>query len=505
MPTWLASIVLVGHFGLLLVLCIYGMHRLYLTWQVLRWPSRQRRPGAQRVPQHQPLWPLPVVTVQLPIYNEKFVVERLIDAVAALRYPPDRLQIQVLDDSTDDTVALAQARVAWHRARGVWIEHLHRTDRTGYKAGALAAALPRAAGELIAIFDADFVPGPELLHNALAPFADPRVGMVQTRWEHLNRGYNALTQVQAIMLDAHFAIDQPARHRAGVFFNFNGTAGIWRAQAIRDAGGWHWDTITEDLDLSYRAQLHGWRFAYLQQVGCPSELPVEMNAFKSQQHRWAKGAIQVMRKTLPQVWRAPLPLHHKLEATLHLSSNLAYLLMLLHSAVFLLPSILVREQLGWGLSLWWLDLPLLVLATGSHLLFFLVGQRQLFGRIGARWVYVPALLATSVGLGLNNGRAVLEALLGRQSAFVRTPKLGAHALQNHGIAARPRSYAPRLGGYELLEIALAALYAAYTAWAVWQGFWTLVPFLLLFVWGLLFSGVQSLRERNARSLLAPAA
>ncbi len=492
MDTWVSAGVLLGHFGLLFVLCIYGVHRLVLTWQALCTP-----PASTAI-----LGPecLPTVTVQLPVFNERFVVERLIDAVAALDYPADRLQIQVLDDSTDDTVGLAAARVAWHRARGCWIDHLHRIDRTGYKAGALAAAMPLAKGEFIAIFDADFVPSPNLLREAIGPFGDSKVGMVQTRWAHLNRHYSTLTEVQAIMLDAHFVIDQPARYQTGAFFNFNGTAGLWRTQAIADAGGWQWDTITEDLDLSYRAQLHGWRFVYLQQVACPSELPVEMNAFKSQQHRWAKGAIQVMKKTLPLVWRAPLPLRHKLEATLHLSSNLAYLLMLIHGAVFLLPSIVVRQETGWLDTLRWVDLPLLVLATGSHLLFFLVGQRRLFGSLEQRWVYVPALLATAVGLGLNNGRAVLEALLGRESAFIRTPKLGEHAMRNHGLAARPRSYAQRLPGYELFEVALALLFGCYTVWAVTLGQWTLAPFLLLFVWGLLFSGGQSLREWRVRAV-----
>lgn len=497
MDTWVSVGVLLGHFGLLFILCIYGAHRLVLTWLALRGPASPALPEELQNTAVQ----LPIITVQLPVYNEKFVVERLIDAVAALRYPADRLQIQVLDDSTDDTVALVALRVAQHRARGCWIEHLHRSERTGYKAGALAAAMPLAQGELIAIFDADFVPSPDLLRDAIGPFTDPTVGMVQTRWAHLNRHYSALTEVQAIMLDAHFAIDQPARCQTGVFFNFNGTAGIWRAKAITAAGGWQWDTITEDLDLSYRAQLAGWRFVYLQQVACPSELPVEMNAFKSQQHRWAKGAIQVMKKTLPQVWRAPLPLRHKLEATLHLSSNLAYLLMLVHSGVFLLPSILVRRDTGWLDTLWWIDLPLLLLATGSHLLFFLTGQQRLFGSLKQRWVYVPALLATAVGLGLNNGRAVLEALLGRESAFIRTPKLGEHALRNQGIRARPRSYAQRVPAYELLELVLALLFAGYTVWAFALGQWTLTPFLLLFVWGLMFSGVQSLRERRVRVMV----
>lgn len=496
MPTWLASLVLVGHFGLLLLLCLYGGHRLYLTWQVYR---DTRAPSLPALPDR-----LPIVTVQLPLYNEKYVVERLIDAVAALRYPRDRLQIQVLDDSADDTAGLAAMRVEYHRARGCWIEHLRRTDRTGYKAGALAAALPQARGELIAIFDADFVPGPSLLLDSISPFADPRVGMVQTRWKHLNRGYSILTQVQAIMLDAHFTIDQVARSRGGVYFNFNGTAGIWRTEAIRDAGGWQWDTITEDLDLSYRAQLRGWRFVYLEHVGCPSELPVEMNAFKSQQHRWAKGAIQVMKKTLPLVWRAPVPLRIKVEATLHLSSNLAYLLMLIQSAVFLLPSILARAQHGWLMTLWWMDLPLLLVATGGHLVFFLVGQQRL-GSIRQRLVYVPALLATAVGLGLNNGRAVVEALLGRDSGpFIRTSKLGVHALHNRGLESRPQ-YAQRIPDHAGPELALGMLYGLYTVWALAQGLWSLTPILLLFFWGFLYLGSQSLRERHRRQCPAQTA
>ncbi|MBX9902401.1 MAG: glycosyltransferase, partial [Burkholderiaceae bacterium] len=309
--------VLLGHYSLLLLLCIYGAHRLQLTW--VAWRSRAPQAAKQ-------LDDLPIITVQLPVFNERFVVERLIDAVAALDYPRERLQIQVLDDSTDDTTNLAAARVAHHRAAGIWIEHLHRTDRTGFKAGALGAGLLHAKGEFIAIFDADFVPAPEALKEAIHAFSAPDVGMVQLRWLHLNRHYNTLTEVQAVMLDAHFAIDQVARARTGLYFNFNGTAGLWRKQAIHDAGGWQWDTITEDLDLSYRAQMKGWRFVYLHNIGCPSELPVEMTAFKSQQHRWAQGAIQVMRKTLPRLWRAPLAWRIKLEATLHLSSNLAYLL-----------------------------------------------------------------------------------------------------------------------------------------------------------------------------------
>ncbi len=481
----LGVLVLVAHYGLLLMLCLSGGHRLHLTWVAWRSPPAVTPPRLKQ---------LPLITVQLPIYNERYVVERLIDAVAALDYPPELLQIQVLDDSNDDTTALAAALVAKHRARGVNIEHLHRSDRTGFKAGALAAGLQRARGEFVAIFDADFVPGPQALRAAIHSFADPGVGMVQMRWLHLNRDYSMLTRVQAVMLDAHFAVDQVARCARGLFFNFNGTAGLWRRQAIEDAGGWQWDTITEDLDLSYRAQLKGWRFVYLHQAGCPSELPVEMTSFKSQQHRWAQGAVQVMKKTLPSLWRSALPLRIKWEATVHLSSNLAYLLMLLHSAILLLPSVYVRQTWDQALPWWWLDVPLLLLATGSHLVYFLAGQRL----SKAQWIpalpLLPALLAIAIGLSWNNGRAVCKGLRGLDSPFERTPKLGLHALQNLGLRARPRVYAQKGGGHAHAELALAALYGSYMILALSMGWWLLVPLLSVFMAGFLYSGSQSLLE-----------
>lgn len=486
-----AALLILGiHFALVAMLCVFGAHRLLLTGLALRhrW-SRRRHPAAAGMPA---TWPS--VTVQLPVYNEKFVIERLIDAVATLDYPRDRLQIQVLDDSTDETGSLAEARVQHHRARGVDIERCRRPDRRGYKAGALAAAFAGAKGEVIAIFDADFVPSPDFLHAVLPSFEDPRIGMVQTRWAHLNRSFSTLTEVQAVLLDAHFAIDQTARAATGRYFNFNGTAGVWRRQAIIDAGGWQSDTITEDLDLSYRAQLAGWRFAYVEQHGCPSELPVEMNAFKSQQHRWAKGAIQVMRKLLPGIWRAPISLRNRIEATLHLSGNLAYLLMLIDSAVFLVPSILVRRELGW-LPTPLLDLSLFVLATLSHLLFFLAGQWLLRGWRGIRLLPMSALMAAAIGLGLNNGRAVIEGLRSRRAGdFVRTPKLGPHAIARIADPLRRPRYAARGSSPAPMELLLAGLYGAYAAWAASQQLWLLMPFLLLFSAGFLFVGGLSLSE-----------
>jgi cellulose synthase/poly-beta-1,6-N-acetylglucosamine synthase-like glycosyltransferase len=312
------------YYLVLSVLAVYGLHRLVL----LAVYFRTRKHGAVRPPDPA-TWPR--VTVQLPIFNERYVATRLIDAVCAFDYPRDRLEIQVLDDSTDDTTDRIARRVAHYRARGLDIHHLHRRRRTGYKAGALAAGCQQAQGELLAVFDADFVPPPEFLRETVPHFADPRLGVVQARWEHVNREYSLLTRAQAIFLDAHFLIEHVARNRAGHFFNFNGTAGIWRREAIVDAGGWHHDTLTEDLDLSYRAQLAGWRFLFLPEVTAPAELPVDVNAFKRQQFRWAKGSIQTARKLLGPVLRSDLPWSTKVEATIHLTNNAAYLLMVLLS------------------------------------------------------------------------------------------------------------------------------------------------------------------------------
>lgn len=292
--------ILICYFSILGILCIYGLHRLHITRLYGKYGREIPKPAEQ-------FEELPLVTIQLPVFNEVFVVERLIDAVAAFRYPKDRLQIQVLDDSTDETVERARARTEYYQRLGLNIQHIHRTDRTGFKAGALAAGLETAVGEFVAVFDADFLPEPDFLEQTIHYFTDDRVGMVQARWEHINRDIGTLTQVQAMMLDAHFVIEHGGRCFAGLFFNFNGTGGIWRRQAILDAGGWQHDTLTEDLDLSYRAQLKGWRFLFVQNVTCPSELPSRMTAFKTQQHRWAKGSIEVMLKLLPRVLRSNAP------------------------------------------------------------------------------------------------------------------------------------------------------------------------------------------------------
>jgi len=355
-----AAIILFIHYSLVSVLCLYGAHRIYHSLTARRYILNglikngmdNDKLSSESMPDN-----FPYVTIQTPMFNEKFVAARIIDAVAAFDYPKDKLQIQVIDDSTDESVAIAAERVAYYNSLGFDIDHIRRKNRTGYKAGALAEAMDNVKGEFIAIFDADFIPHPDFLLRTLPVFQDKKVGLVQSRWTYLNTQANPLTRLQTVMLDAHFGIEQITRFGENVFFNFNGTAGIWRKETILDAGGWKSDTLTEDTDLSYRAQIAGWKFVYRPDIGCPSEIPEKMNAFKLQQHRWAKGAIEVMRKLLPTVWAAKIPLKAKVEATFHLTANLSYLLMFIDSLFFLLPTVHIREQMG-VTPLVWLDLPM---------------------------------------------------------------------------------------------------------------------------------------------------
>lgn len=491
-----AVVLLAGHYIVMAVLAAYGIHRLYLAW--LAWRSSAPPRPPQRFAE------LPLVTVQLPVYNERHVIARLIDAAAALDYPADRLEIQVLDDSTDETATIAAARIAHHRALGVEIVHIRRPDRVGFKAGALAYGLEQARGEFVLILDADFVPAPDFLRALIDPLADPAVGMVQARWSYLNRHRNLLTRVQAVLLDAHFMIEHRQRAARGLFFNFNGTAGIWRKQAIRDAGGWRADTLTEDLDLSYRAQLAGWRFVYLGEVECRSELPADMNAFKTQQHRWTKGSIEVMLRLLPSIWRAKLPLPVKIEATLHLTSNLAYLLFIIECLILFIPGVAVREAYHLD-ALLWIDVPLLIMTSLSNFAFFLLGQRALHLGAGkpARLHEVVLLMPLLIGLALNNCRAVIEALLGIRSGFVRTPKQGSAASDRR--SAPYRTSRSRLG--ERTEIGLGLVFAGWAVWLAGHHHWQSAPFAALFAACFLAIGigsVQALRQRSVPRQLSAA-
>ncbi len=483
-----APAVLALYYLVLGVLALFGLHRLLLVGLYLR----TRRRKAVRPPDPE-VWP--VVTVQLPLYNEVYVAVRLIDAVCALDYPRDRLEIQVLDDSTDETREVAaQAVTAW-RERGLDVHHLRRGGRDGFKAGALAAGLAAARGSLVAVFDADFVPRPDFLRRIVPFFADPGVGMVQGSWEHINRGYSLLTRIEAILLDGHFLIEHTARHRSGCFFNFNGTAGVWRRAAIEDAGGWQHDTLTEDLDLSYRAQLRGWRFLYLPELGVPAELPVDVNGWKSQQYRWTKGSIQTGRKLLGPILASDLPARVKLEAFVHLTNNASYALMTALS-LLLFPATLARR--GSGLTeMLAIDLPLFLAASVSVVVFYLASQWVAAGVAGAGGSrralrYLPALMGLGIGLSLNNTRAVVSGLWCRGGTFHRTPK---YRIERPGEDWKGKRYRAGGGALAALEGALALYFLGCTAYAAAQGMWVSLPFLLLFVQGYTYIFLLSVLPR----------
>ncbi len=363
----------------------------------------------------------PVVTLQLPIYNEMYVIERLIKTVCEMDYPIDKLEIQVLDDSTDETVEIVENIVKEYRLRGFDIHHIHRTDRTGYKAGALKEGLKVCRGEFVGIFDADFIPRKNFLKIVLPFFKDPKIGMVQTRWEHLNRAYSLVTQIQALALDGHFVLEQQVRNKAGYFINFNGTSGVWRKECIYDAGNWEADTLTEDLDLSYRAQLKGWKFRYLTDFTTPSEVPSEINSLKSQQFRWTKGAIETARKMLFRVWAAKLPLKTKIMCTFHLTNNIVFPFILV-ACLLNMPIVLIKST---GLyDTYFLFMSIFVLAFIASFLFYLYSQKDVYDDWRSRILLFPVFMAGSMGFAINNTKAVYEALINKKSEFVRTPKYG---------------------------------------------------------------------------------
>jgi cellulose synthase/poly-beta-1,6-N-acetylglucosamine synthase-like glycosyltransferase len=476
---------LAAYFFVVLVLAVYGWHRYYLVYLYMKYRDRQPKQGP-------PLSPLPVVTIQLPLYNEMYVADRLIDAVCKIEYPRELLEIQVLDDSTDETRSIAELAVRRLASQGVDIKYLHRTDRTGYKAGALEAGLNVARGEYVGVFDADFIPTADFLTRLMPHFADPGVAMVQARWGHINEDYSLLTKIQAILLDGHFVLEHGGRNRGGRFFNFNGTAGVWRRTAIADAGGWQHDTLTEDLDLSYRAQLRGWRFVFVQDLIAPAEVPVEMNAFKSQQHRWAKGSIQTCMKLLPQILRADVPLGVKVEAFFHLTANFNYILMCILS-VLIFPSMVIRYNMGWYEMLL-IDVPLFFAATFSFCNFYLVCQREVHTDWKARAMYVPFLMSVGIGLSINNTRAVFEALFHRESEFKRTPKYRIEANADEWIG---KKYRQSVAVQPLIELAFG-LYFTWTAfYALANGIYGTLPFLVLFMVGFLYTGVMSVVQQYA--------
>jgi cellulose synthase/poly-beta-1,6-N-acetylglucosamine synthase-like glycosyltransferase len=475
---------LIPYFFVMIVLSFYGIHRYQLVYRYYK-----NKDNAAREPKSF-FAELPSVTVQLPIFNEQFVVDRLIEACCNLDYPADKLEIQVLDDSTDGTVDVARAAVDLYKSLGHNVVYLHRVNRYGFKAGALEEGLHVAKGEFVAIFDADFVPPRDWLMKVVHHFADSTIGMVQTRWTHINRDYSFLTQVEAILLDGHFVLEHGGRSRTNAFFNFNGTAGMWRRTAITGSGGWQHDTLTEDTDLSYRAQMKGWKFRYLQDVECPAELPVEMTAFKTQQARWAKGLIQTSKKILPVMFRSDASFHVKLESFYHLTANLSYPLMIVMSTL-LMPAMIIRFYQGWFQMLL-IDVPLFMASTLSISSFYLVSQRELFpGKWYKTLLYLPFLMAMGIGLTITNSKAVIEALLGIKSSFKRTPK---YRVEKRGQVVQAAKYRKRLGIVPWIELVVGS-YFVLTIWyaIVNENFFT-VPFLLLFVFGYLYTGLASLLE-----------
>lgn len=484
--SWFDWALLIPYFSLLGILSLYGLHRYETIRTYFKHRRRIGQEPALRFEQ------LPPVTIQLPLYNERYVVERLIEEVTKVEYPKHLLQIQVLDDSTDDTHPFAEALVERYRALGYPIEYHHRMNRAGFKAGALQAGLEKATGELVAVFDADFIPPTDFLQRTVHYFADPQVGVVQTRWSYLNRDYNFLTEVEAMLLDGHFILEHGARSSAGYFFNFNGTAGILRKAMIQDAGGWQHDTLTEDSDLSYRAQLKGWRFVYVPGLDCPSELPVEMHGFQVQQSRWAKGLTQCARKLLPSLLRAPIPWRVKLEAFMHLTPNISYPLMMVVMAL-MLPVMIVRFYMG-IYQMIFLDLPLILCSFCSITAFYVVAQRELYPRTWKRSILMmPMLMGVGVGLTLINTRAVLEALLGVQTSFVRTPK---YAIGDRPMRLQEKKYRRRSGWLPYCELACGSYFLFMVIFAISTYNFLSIPFLMLFVLGYYYAGFSTLYQEH---------
>jgi cellulose synthase/poly-beta-1,6-N-acetylglucosamine synthase-like glycosyltransferase len=486
---WFDWAMLIPYFAVLALLSVYGIHRYDIIRTYFKHRSKATGEPPRRFEQ------LPPVTVQLPLYNERYVVERLIEEALKIEYPRELLQIQVLDDSTDDTAPFAEALVERYRNMGYPIEYHHRANRHGFKAGALQQGLESATGELVAVFDADFCPPPDFLMRTVHFFADPKVGVVQTRWSYLNRDYNFLTEVEAMLLDGHFILEHGARSRAGYFFNFNGTAGILRKAMIADAGGWQHDTLTEDSDLSYRAQLKGWRFVYLPGLDCPSELPVEMYGFQVQQSRWAKGLTQVAKKLLPALWRADIPRRVKIEAFLHLTPNISYPLMIVVSAL-MLPVMIVRFYMGiWQMV--FIDLPLIAASFWSISLFYVVAQRELYPKHWKRSILMlPMLIAVGVGLTIINTRAVLEALFGVETGFVRTPKF---AVGEGHMNLETKKYRKRSGWLPYMEILVGVYFAVMMGFAIDTYNYFALPFLALFVFGYWWAGFGTIyQEQQSR-------
>jgi cellulose synthase/poly-beta-1,6-N-acetylglucosamine synthase-like glycosyltransferase len=493
--------VLAAYAVLMGLLAIYGFHRFLVVKRYRRYYKKGSRadfaPSGYFADRD-----LPRVTIQLPCYNEVHVVERLINATAQIDYPADRLEIQVLDDSSDETTAIARRQVDRWRALGVDIKLVRRGDRVGYKAGALSAGLVEATGDLIAIFDADFIPPQNFLRDTVHYFTDPQVGVVQCRWSHVNREYSMLTQFQSIVLDAHHQLEQTSRCYSGLFFTFNGSGGIWRRRTIEEAGGWEHDTLTEDTDLSYRAQLLGWRFIYLPSITTPAELPVDMYAYRAQQRRWIVGTLQCARKLLRRIWNTPqISFWIKLEASYQLTGNLVYFFTFIISCLAA-PLLIVLSSSRW-LATGLIDVPLFFASFGSVFGYYFEGQRELFpSGWSRRAVYLPGVAALYAGMAPASAAAVLTGLFGHATEFIRTSKYGALE-QNQGW--RQSAYARTAVRYPIIESALGVYFVCCAILAVHVRRYFALPFILVFVVGSFFVAYEMItRWRTSRADQHPA-
>ena len=475
---------LIIYLSALMALFTYGMNCWFLMLMYrLNYPKAAQ--NHQKIKdtfyQNVPSRDWPHVTIQLPIYNERYVVERLIESVCRIDYPGNLLEVQVLDDSTDDTVQIARAMVAKMQAAGVDIVYVHRADRCGFKAGALKDGLKTAKGSLVAVFDADFIPDPDFLMESVPYFQDPQVGMLQTRWGHINSDYSLLTRAQSIGIDGHFGVEQASRAWSGFFMNFNGTAGVWRKETIKDAGGWQADTLTEDLDLSYRAQLKGWKLMFASQVVCPAEIPVTINAFKSQQHRWAKGSIQTAKKNLGKLFKSDVSWLVKVQAFLHLTHYMVHPMMLL--VVLTSIPMLYTQWFFNNLAYPIMIFTLLCLATFGPSSLYLFSQRILYRDWKTRIKYLPFLMCLGTGIAVNNTKAVLEALMGIKSGFIRTPKYG---IQKKGENWKNKHYAIPLNAISILEFFLGLYSLTGLLMFLFFSKYLVSPFLLIYTCGFFY-------------------
>ncbi|GMU95210.1 MULTISPECIES: glycosyltransferase [Ignavibacterium] len=479
------DIVLIGYFLSLTILFVFGLHGFIMLYYHKKYRDNNPVPKPQ-------IDENATVTIQLPLYNELYVAERLIKATCEIEYPKDKLEIQVLDDSTDETTEIVANIVRQKQAEGFDIVHIRRGSREGFKAGALKYGLERAKGEFVAIFDADFIPHKDFLKKTLSFFTDEKVGLVQTRWEHLNGDYSILTKAQALALDGHFVIEQTVRNKAGFFINFNGTGGIWRKSCIEDAGNWHADTLTEDLDLSYRAQLKGWRFVFLKDFTSPAELPSEINALKSQQFRWTKGAVETAKKILPLVWKSDIPLRVKLQSTFHLTNNLVFPFILL-AAILNVPLIFIKNS--GSHEAYFAIMSIFVLAFISSFLFYMYAQKDIRTDWRKKIVLFPLFMAGSMGFAVNNSRAVIEGLLNRKSEFVRTPKF---RLESEKDSWMGKKYLTRKVGFSVIVEALLAVYCLIGVLSsIYFMELAAIPFQLLFFLGFAFVSITSIKHAYA--------